>query len=81
MADQDGPHSVVAAQKVAAADYQDRAPAGFEVVGGFGGSQAAIVRGQGQTIPLMTNWDNSLPVLPSYACTVHTRQESKLRAT
>jgi hypothetical protein len=35
----------------------------------------------GYTMLLITKDESSLPVFPSYACTVHTMQASKLRAT
>ena len=60
--DQDGADAVVTAQQVAAADDEDLAPGRFEVEGGVRWCDLSVT---GHTIPLMTNFDSSLPVLPS----------------
>ena len=62
MADQNGAYPVVTAQQIAAPDDQNRATGRFEVEGGMG---VWIVWRRDHTIPLMTNLDSSLPVLPS----------------
>jgi hypothetical protein len=58
--DQNGTDAVITAQQVPAPDNQDVASGWFEVEGG---ADSWILRTH--TIPLMTNFDSSLPVLPS----------------
>ncbi len=74
VADQNGTDAVVTAQQVAAADDQNRTPRRFDIQRrGLDIRTAWVAAGfvrpgidrRDHTIPLMTNFDSSLPVLPS----------------
>ena len=58
--DQHRTHSVVTAQQISAADHQNIAPGRLEII-----RRDVDLRTFGHTMPLMTNFESSLPVLPS----------------